>query len=292
MRFFGGKKYSVIKVRKRDMPAGLWVKCPACNEIVYKSQIEAGNEVCPKCDHHFPLSWKKRLDLLVEPGSFREFDEDMASVDVLEFTGAGAYCDKLKKNMEKTGLNEAVVCGDAMIGPHKTAIAVMEFAFLGGSMGSVVGEKVTRLIERATAERLPVVIVGASGGARMYEGMFSLMQMAKTSAALARHVQARLPYISVLTHPTMAGVMASFASLGDVIIAEPCALIGFAGPRVIRETTREEVPPGFQRSEFVLKHGLVDMIIHRRDLKNTIVGLLGYLLNTPVNTVADVGIEQ
>jgi len=219
--------------------------------------------------------------MLVEPKSFVEWDGRLRSVDALQFQGAESYVVKLKAAREKTGYEDAITCGRARIGPHDVALGVMDFAFLGASMGSVLGEKVTRLFERATELRLPVVISCASGGARMYEGMLSLMQMAKTSAAVGKHSRAGLCYIPVLTHPTTAGVMASFATLGDVIVAEPGALIGFAGPRVIKETTQQDLPEGFQRSEFLQKHGLIDIIVHRRDLKDTLVRLLTYLQGEP-----------
>lgn len=277
MRLFGRKKYTSITVRKKDLPAGLWMKCPGCNEIVYKQQIITENNVCPKCFYHFKMTWKERLELLVEPNSFTEWDANLISCDPLQFSGQSSYQSKLEENRKKTNLNEAVVCGKAMIGSFEVAVGIMDFNFLGGSMGSVVGEKITRLIERATAAKMPVIIICSSGGARMYEGMFSLMQMVKTSAAIARHSNAGLLYISVLTNPTTAGVMASFATLGDVIIAEPRALIGFAGPRVIKETTHEQIPEGFQKSEFVLKHGLIDMIVFRKSLKTTLIRLMGYM---------------
>ncbi len=281
MRLFNRKKYTSIKVRKKDMPGGLWVKCPECQEIVYKHDIEAACQVCPKCSYHFPLSWKARLDLLIETDSFIEWDADLESADPLAFKGQTSYVNKLSESKKKSGLKDAIVCGQARMGSCPVALGIMDFKFLGGSMGSVVGEKVTRLVERATAEKLAVLIVSATGGARMYEGLHSLMQMAKTSAALARHASAGLPYISILTHPSTAGVMASYASLGDIIIAEPHALVGFAGPRVIKETTREKIPLGFQRSEFMLQHGLIDMIVQRKDLKTTLIRLLGYLNGTP-----------
>ena len=285
MALFGKKtNYATVKVRKRDIPDGLWVKCPACGEMIYKNALSEALGVCPKCDHHFPLGRTERIAMLAEPGSFAEWDAGLRSTDPLEFTGTAPYAEKLAQNMKKTGENDAVTCGRARIGAHDVALGVMDFSFLGASMGSVVGEKITRLIEHGTEARLPVVIVCTSGGARMYEGMLSLMQMAKTSAACARHAAARLPYLTVLTNPTTAGVMASFATLGDVIIAEPNALIGFAGPRVIRETTQQDLPPGFQKSEFLLKHGLLDMVVHRRDLKGTIVSLLTYFGGTPAAT--------
>jgi acetyl-CoA carboxylase carboxyl transferase subunit beta len=277
MRLFSRKKFTSIKVHKKDLPGGLWVKCPDCQEIVYKHEIESGKGVCPKCAYHFTISWKERVALLTEEGSFAEWDADLESADPLQFTGQVSYQTKLQDSRKKSGMKDAIVCGKGRMGPFAVAFGFMDFSFLGGSMGSVVGEKVTRLIERATAEKLPVVILTATGGARMYEGLFSLMQMAKTSAAVARHAVAGLPFISVLTNPSTAGVMASYATLGDVIIAEPHALIGFAGPRVIKETTREDIPRGFQRSEFVLKHGLIDAIVLRKDMKDTLIRLVGYM---------------
>lgn len=278
MPLFGKKNYSTVKVKKRDMPDGLWTKCPQCNEIIYKNALKEGLGICSKCDHHFTLNREERLAMLIEPGSWVEWDAALESVDSLGFTGTASYTSKLESNIRKTGYKDAISTGRARMGPHAVALGVMDFAFLGASMGSVVGEKVTRLIERATEADLPVVVSCASGGARMYEGMLSLMQMAKTSAALARHAAARLPYISLLTNPTTAGVMASYATLGDVIIAEPDALIGFAGPRVIKETTQQDLPDGFQKSEFLLKHGLLDMVVHRRDVKSMIVTLLSFML--------------
>lgn len=277
MALFGKKNYSSVTVRKRDIPDGLWLKCPSCGEIIYKNQLRENLGVCGKCDHHFPLGRAERIAMLSEPGSFEEWDAELRSVDTLGFTGTASYTSKLEDNIRKTGHNDAISCGRAKMGPHAVALGVMDFTFLGASMGSVVGEKVTRLIERGTEQRLPVVVCCASGGARMYEGMLSLMQMAKTSAALSRHAAAKLPYLTLLTNPTTAGVMASYATLGDVIIAEPNALIGFAGPRVIRETTQQELPEGFQKSEFLLKHGLLDMVVHRRELKATTVRVLDFL---------------
>ncbi|OQA27034.1 MAG: Acetyl-coenzyme A carboxylase carboxyl transferase subunit beta [Verrucomicrobia bacterium ADurb.Bin345] len=279
MPLFGKKNYSTVKIRKRDIPNGLWVKCPSCTEIVFKQELEAKSNVCPKCGYHFQIGRMDRLRLLTEEGSFEEWDADLYSVDTLGFTGTASYVTKLAENVRKTGAKDAIMCGRAKMGPHDVALGIMEFAFLGASMGSVVGEKVTRLLERGTKEGLPVIMCCASGGARMYEGMLSLMQMAKTSAAVARHGQAGLPYITVLTHPTTAGVMASYATLGDVIVAEPGALIGFAGPRVIKETTQQDLPEGFQRSEFLLKHGLLDLVVPRPDLKKTLVLLLDYMMS-------------
>jgi len=278
MPVFGGKRsYSTVKVRKRDIPDGLWLKCPDCTEIIFKQELDAALNICPKCGYHFQMTRKDRIAMLTEPDSFQEWDEDLYSVDTLGFTGTASYVSKLEENTRKTGYKDAVSCGRAKIGPHDVGLGVMDFSFLGASMGSVVGEKVTRLLERSTELRLPAVLICASGGARMYEGMFSLMQMAKTSAAVSRHHEAGLPYIPVLTHPTTAGVMASFATLGDVIIAEPGALIGFAGPRVIKETTQQDLPEGFQRSEFLLKHGLLDIVVPRKELKHTLALMLDYM---------------
>lgn len=277
MPFFNKKNYSTIKVRKREMPDGLWLKCPGCSEIVFKQELETNLQTCPKCGYHFQMNRKDRIAMLLEPDTFVERDEDLISVDTLSFTGTASYPSKLAENKKKTGYNDAITIGTGKMGDLEIGLAVMDFAFLGASMGAVVGEKVTRLIELCTANNLPVVIICASGGARMYEGMFSLMQMAKTSGALARHAAAGLAYIPVLTHPTTAGVMASFATLGDVIVAEPEALIGFAGPRVIKETTQQDLPEGFQRSEFLLKHGLLDVVVKRTGLKETLINLLHFM---------------
>jgi acetyl-CoA carboxylase carboxyl transferase subunit beta len=263
--------------QRRELPAGLWTKCPSCEEIIHNLEIERNLRICPKCDHHFSVTAKDRIEMVLDDGSFQEHDAQLTSVDTLKFTGQASYTDRLRKYQKATGLKDAALCGNGTIDGRPVSIAVIDFHFLAATMGSVVGEKITRAIERATAKKIPVIIISASGGARMYEGMLSLMQMAKTCGALARHADARLPYISVLTNPTMAGVMASFASVGDIIIAEPKCIIGFAGRRVIRETTHQELPPDFQTAEFCLSHGLVDMIVHRRKMKETLAGLLGYL---------------
>ena len=267
----GGRK------RRGDIPEGLWQKCPGCSEVVHEIELTQNLRVCPRCDYHFPWSAKERLENLLDAGSFVEHDGDLRSVDTLEFQGMASYKDRLRKYRESTGLNDAVLTGHGAIEGAKIAIAVMDFSFLAATMGSVVGERITRIIEFGTANRCAVIIVSASGGARMYEGMLSLMQMAKTSGALARHASERLPYISVLTNPTTAGVMASFASLGDVIIAEPKSMIGFAGPRVIKETTHQDLPRGFQTAEFLEEHGLVDAIVHRRRMRPQIAQFLTYL---------------
>ena len=236
-------KISGGKSKKREIPEGLWTKCKKCSTMVFDKELDENLKVCPHCQFHFPISARERILSLVETGSFEEMDADMSSVDVLNFTGVATYASKLADYQKSTGQKDAVVTGLGKIGEHRVALGVMDFMFLGGSMGAVVGEKLTRLIEQATAKALPLIIISASGGARMYEGMFSLMQMAKTCGALAYHAQARLPYISVLTDPTTGGVTASHASVGDLIIAEPHAMICFAGPRVIKDTTQAELPP-------------------------------------------------
>jgi acetyl-CoA carboxylase carboxyl transferase subunit beta len=262
--------------RKKEMPEGLWQKCPGCGEVIHNLELSQNLLVCPKCDHHFTMGARDRLMSILDPGSFVEHDAGLMAVDALQFKGVAAYTERLKTYREKTGLADAVLTGTGTLETRKLAIGVMDFNFLAATMGSVVGEKLTRMIEHGTANKLPVVIVSASGGARMYEGMLSLMQMAKTCGALARHASARLPFISILTNPTTAGVMASFASVGDLIIAEPKCMIGFAGPRVIRETTHQDLPAGFQTSEFLQQHGLIDLIVPRRKMRTTLSAVLGY----------------
>lgn len=264
-------KMGGAKSKKKDIPSGLWCKCPKCKEMVFDKELDDNLKTCPKCQHHFPIGARERIHSLVETCSFEEMDADMRSLDALQFTGVASYVSKLASHQKATGLKDAVITGIGSIANHRLALAVMDFSFLGGSMGSVVGEKITRLIEAATNRGLPLILISSSGGARMYEGMLSLMQMAKTSAALAYHARARLPFISVLTHPTMAGVMASFASLGDLIIAEPGALIGFAGARVIKDTTQADLPPGFQSAEFLMDRGLIDAIVPRKEMKARLV---------------------
>jgi acetyl-CoA carboxylase carboxyl transferase subunit beta len=272
-------KLGGAKLRKKDIPEGLWTKCPKCDTMVFDKELDENLKVCPKCSHHFPIGARERIHSLVETCSFEEMDADMTSVDVLQFKGVASYKEKLEAYQKNTKLKDAVITGLGKIEEYRVGLGVMDFSFLGGSMGSVVGEKLTRLIETATDRALPVVIISTSGGARMYEGMFSLMQMAKTCAALAYHAKARLPYISVLTHPTTAGVMASYASVGDLILAEPAAMIGFAGPRVIKDTTQAELPPGFQTAEFLLEHGLIDAIVPRAEMKDRLVYYLEFLNN-------------
>jgi acetyl-CoA carboxylase carboxyl transferase subunit beta len=265
------------KSKKKDIPEGLWTKCEKCGNMVFDKELDENLKVCPNCQFHFKIGARERIHSLVETCSFEEMDADMTSVDVLEFTGVSSYATKLTENQEKSGLKDAVVTGICKIGEHRVALGVMDFSFLGGSMGSVVGEKLTRLIERATEKGLPVIIISTSGGARMYEGMFSLMQMAKTCGALAYHAKNKLPYISVLTHPTFAGVMASYASVGDLIIAEPGADIGFAGARVIKDAAQAELPEGFQTAEFLLEHGLIDAIVSRKDMKQQLIDYLDFM---------------
>lgn len=261
--------------KKRDMPEGLWHKCPGCGEVIHELELKKSLRVCPHCNYHFTLSAPERIESLTDPGTFKETDKGMASVDALNFKG---YKDKLTKYQKITGLSEAIITGKGKVIGHSVVLAVMDFRFLGASMGSVVGEKITRAIELATKEKTAVIIISASGGARMHEGILSLMQMAKTSGALAVHDRAGLPFISVLTHPTTGGVTASFATLGDIIFAEPGCMIGFAGPRVIKETTHQELPEGFQTAEFMHQHGLVDMIVERREMREKLASILGYLL--------------
>ncbi len=279
-------KVGSTKSRKREIPEGLWTKCPKCSTMVFDKELDENLKVCPKCAHHFPIGARERIHSLVETCTFEESDADMTSVDILGFKGVGSYASKLESHKKNTGLKDAVITGIGKIGEHRVALGVMDFSFLGGSMGSVVGEKLTRLIEKATEKNLPLIIISTSGGARMYEGMFSLMQMAKTCGALAYHAEAKLPYISVLTHPTTAGVMASYASVGDLIIAEPQAMIGFAGPRVIKDTTQADLPPGFQTAEFLLDRGLIDAIVSRKDMKQQLIDYISFMT---VNRTAAVG---
>jgi len=255
----------------------LWVKCNSCNEIIYRKVIERNLQVCPKCNYHFQIPARRRIDSVADPGTFIEYDRDLVSTDPIEFKDSKRYPSRVKESQERTGQKDAILCGEATIEGQPTMIGIFEFNFMGGSLGSVVGEKITRLIERAIEKRIGVVIFCASGGARMQEGILSLMQMAKTSAALAKLQEARIPYISVLTDPTTGGVSASIAMLGNIVIAEPKAMIGFAGPRVIKDTIRAELPEGFQRAEYLLAHGMVDMIVERKDLRHMLASLLEML---------------
>jgi acetyl-CoA carboxylase carboxyl transferase subunit beta len=260
---------------KSRVPEGLWVKCPSCSQIIYNKDLAASLSVCTKCAHHFRLTASERLRTLFD-GDWEEHDSGLTSTDPLSFTDTKPYRKRLESSIDSTGLKDAVITATGVIHGIRCSVAAMEYGFIGGSMGVVVGEKITRAIERAITERMPVIIVSCSGGARMMEGALSLMQMAKISAALARLDRARLPYVSVLTDPTTGGVTASFAMLGDVNIAEPKALIGFAGPRVIEQTIRQKLPEGFQRSEFLLEHGMLDVVVDRRELKDVISRFLRF----------------
>ena len=258
-------------------PEGMWIKCAACLEIIYKPEVERNLNVCPKCNYHFRIPALERIRSVVDEGTFLEFGEDLESVDMLGFADTKKYPDRLKESKKKTGRKEAVITGTARINGIDIVLAVLDFEFLGGSMGCVVGEKIAMAGEHALERKSPLIIFSASGGARMQEGTLSLMQMAKTSAALARLSDANIPFISVMTDPTTGGVAASFAMLGDVIISEPGALIGFAGPRVIEQTIKQKLPEGFQRAEFLLEHGMVDMIVERTKLKPTLTQILRFL---------------
>ena len=277
-----------VKEKASRVPEGLWVKCPGCAQVIYNKDLAANVNVCPKCGHHFRLNAAERLRMLFD-GAWTEYDKDLISTDPLVFTDTKTYKARLKAGIESTGLKDAVIVASGAIDGIESMVASMEYGFIGGSMGVVVGEKIARGIERAMAARMPVVIVCCSGGARMMEGALSLMQMAKICGALARFDRARLPFISVLTDPTTGGVTASFAMLGDLNIAEPKALIGFAGPRVIEQTIREKLPDGFQRAEYLLEHGMLDQVVHRHALKDTIVRICGLLMNvgpTPVQAAS------
>jgi acetyl-CoA carboxylase carboxyl transferase subunit beta len=281
---FDKPTYSVRRTKKKGIPEGLYTKDPVTGEILFNKEIEDNQMVVPKSGHHFPIGARVRISKLLDAGTFIESDVDVRSDDPLKFVDTQPYSDRLKRNAKKSGLPESVICGAGAIHGIPVAIAVMDFQFCGGSMGSAAGEKLTRTIETALKRRIPCVIFSASGGARMQEGIYSLMQMAKTSAALGRLALAGIPYISVLTNPTTGGVTASFMTLGDVILAEPGALIGFAGARVIKDTTKQTLPAGFQTAEFLLKHGLVDQIVSRTEMRDRIRDILAalYLKREPV----------
>ncbi len=263
--------------KKKSVPDGLWIKCDGCQEIIYNKDLENNHMVCPKCNHYFRLNVKQRIELLVNPGSFREFGAGIQPKDPLGFKDSKTYVERIKQHQKKTGYQDAVITGFSKIGKNDVVLAVMNFSYMGGSMGSVVGEKITTAIEKAVKKRYPVIIVSSSGGARMQEGIFSLMQMAKTSAALSLLDRKKILFISMLIDPTTGGVSASFAMLGDINIAEPGAMIGFAGPRVIEQTIKQKLPPDFQRSEFLLEHGIIDMIVERKDLRDTLDSILSLL---------------
>jgi len=263
--------------RKVKVPEGLWTKCVSCGETIYTKDIENNLNVCPKCNHHYRVSARQRLELLLDEGSFTEFDAGMVSVDSLDFKDTKSYQQRIDAALAKGGSKDAIICGAGRVEVTPVQICVFDFSFMGGSMGSVVGEKITRGIERALADRTPVIIVSASGGARMQESILSLMQMAKTSAALAKLREEGLPFVSILTDPTTGGVTASFAMLGDINMSEPKALIGFAGPRVIEQTIRQKLPEGFQRAEYLLDHGMVDVIVERSKMKSQLSSILKML---------------
>src|SRR3954470_13299277 len=265
-----------VASRKEGIPEGLWMRCPECEDMLFRKVVEEALHVCPKCQYHFRISARQRIEQLVDPGSFEEMFTDVEPTDPLKFVDKKAYKDRLKAEQLKTGNTDAVVCGKGFIKGRPIMLAVMDPTFMMGSMGSVVGEKITRTIEAAAEEKLPLLIVSCSGGARMQESTLSLMQMAKTSAALARYDEAGGLYISLLTDPTTGGVTASFSMLGDFIIAEPKAMIGFAGPRTIANTIKVELPEGFQRSEFLQEHGFIDFVVHRKDLRSEIARLVDY----------------
>jgi acetyl-CoA carboxylase carboxyl transferase subunit beta len=255
---------------------GLWIKCDSCGQAIWKAELEANLQVCPKCGRHFKIGARERIESLLEPG-FELVDLELRSTDPLEFVDLKPYKERLAKAQAETGLNDAIINAVGTLGPHRVVLSVMEYSFIGGSMGAVVGETIARAVDRAHDGRMPLIIVAASGGARMMEGIVSLMQLAKVSAALARLDEAGVPYISVLTDPTTGGVTASFAMLGDLNIAEPGALIGFAGPRVIEQTIRQKLPPGFQRAEFLLEHGFLDAVVNRKNLKDYMIRALDFM---------------
>jgi len=271
-------QYTVVKVKKKEIPDGLWTKCPGCGHPLFNKTLHENLLVCPRCQHHFPMGALERIELLIDAGTFTEHDAQLESLDPLEFSAVRSYPEKRKQDQQTTGLSEACIRGDGLLCGRPVSLAVTDSRFIMGSMGSVVGEKIARAAEYSLSNRVPLIIVsGSGGGARMYEGMFSLMQMAKTCGALSRLKEADVPYIAVYTHPTMAGILASFAGVGDIVVAEPNALIGFAGPRVIEQTTKQRLPEGFQRSEFNRDHGWIDLIAERRELKNTLSRILFYV---------------
>lgn len=266
---------------KKIRTEGLWVKCDGCRQVIWKKDLEESLNVCPKCDKHFRIDARTRLAQLFDNGEYEIFSDNLSSTDPLKFVDLKPYSERLKKAQQETGLKDAVINGRGNLNGRPVVISAMEYSFIGGSMGSVVGEVITRAIEEALANRRPLIIVSASGGARMMEGLLSLMQLAKISAALAKLDEAKIPYISVLTDPTTGGVTASFAMLGDLNVGEPGALIGFAGPRVIEQTIRQKLPPGFQRSEFLLEHGMLDAVVHRKELKSYISRSLDFMTSSP-----------
>jgi acetyl-CoA carboxylase carboxyl transferase subunit beta len=277
MAWFRHEKEAQDKdAKKIRVPEGLWVKCNNCREIIYKKELEKNAKVCPKCDYHFPISVEERINLILDEGSFKEWDSDLSPSDPLNFRDSIRYRDRLRAYQEKTGQKDVLVIGEGKLNHRPVTLGIFNFGFMAGSMGSVVGEKITRAIERTIELRYPFILITASGGARMQEGILALMQMAKTSAAVGRLRAERIPYISILTDPTFGGVTASFAMLGDIIMAEPKSLIGFAGPRVIEQTIKQQLPSGFQRAEFLLQHGMVDLIVGRKKLRETLSRILSF----------------
>ena len=274
--FKKGKTEDAEPPKRSKAAEGMWLKCNHCREIVYRKEVDRNNKVCPKFDYHFPISVIERINLLVDLGTFKEWDADLGPQDPLQFQDTRSYKDRIKAQQEKTGRKDAMVIGQGSVNGRKVALCVFDFGFMGGSMGSVVGEKICRAVDRALEGRMPLILVTASGGARMQEGILSLMQMAKTSAAVAKLGEAKLPFVAILADPTFGGVTASIAMLGDVIIAEPKALIGFAGPRVIEQTIKQQLPDQFQRAEFLLDHGMIDMIVERKQLKEAVSTLVGH----------------
>ena len=274
-------KKTKAELKKVKIPEGSWIKCESCKEIVYRKEMERNLKVCPKCNYHFRIDARQRIELLFDADSFEELDALIVSADPLSFRDTLPYKERLEMNTGKTGLTEAALSGMALVEGQRVSAIIMDFAFMGGSMGSAVGEKIVRAVERATEEKIPLITVSSSGGARMQEGIFSLMQMARVSAAIGRLKGNSIPYISILADPTFGGVTASFAMLGDVIIAEPRSLIGFAGPRVIEQTIKQQLPDSFQRAEFLLDHGLIDLVVHRKDIKCVMAKLFAHLAFVP-----------
>ncbi|MCK5126237.1 MAG: acetyl-CoA carboxylase carboxyltransferase subunit beta [candidate division Zixibacteria bacterium] len=283
MDWFRKSKDGLVSQQKKEIPDGLWTKCKGCGEVIYSKILEEQLWVCPNCNYHFRINATKIISLLLDDGQLETYDDNLSSLDPLSFRDSKKYTDRIKASQQKTGMKDGLISGLGTIDGLPVSFAVMDFAFMGGSMGSVVGEKIARTIERAIEREIPLVIVSCSGGARMQEGILSLMQMAKTSALLAVLAKKKMPYISILTNPTTAGVMASYASLGDIIIAEPKALLGFAGPRVIQQTIGQDLPEGFQSSEFFMEHGFLDVISERKDLRRNLSLCLQYTYDKPVN---------
>ncbi|MBW7998117.1 MAG: acetyl-CoA carboxylase carboxyltransferase subunit beta [Candidatus Glassbacteria bacterium] len=279
MSWFRKEKRGPKVQPKKVIPDDIWIKCEACGETLYKKEVESNLNVCTRCNFHYGLTPKQYVDLLLDPGTFREHDSQIGSVDTLKFVDRKKYTERLDQMMKKTGRKEALVAGSGKMDKVKVQLSLMDFSFIGGSMGSVVGEKIARSIRRSLDGRQPLIVVSRSGGARMMEGIFSLMQMAKTSAYLGQMREESIPYVSIMAHPTTGGVTASFSMLGDVNISEPGALIGFAGPRVIKQTIRQDLPEGFQRAEFLLEHGILDMVVHRREMRDTVIRLLHFMID-------------